>query len=341
MEGLRGLMSTWTIVFLCGFTPWVCGTIVSDNFEENLAALTKVVDYIHDRPGQMNADATFSVTIVEANVAATLMHKNARHLEDKHWKALTRILRLCDSIRRYLINSLVPENKDVLLLHNTLNDPLLWLRPIRWQDGGLRRGRPTPDLTYRDIRDLTMQGTPKEEESDRCLGEIVNNGLNSIYRMPDTCNEILMRRDLTRGYPLTHRLLIVRVAKTLKSEDGLPVRSSDLIAFYCSSILQDLIDIEAAGFPYQTPDLIMEQVLLCGMEGFLEFTGSHLERLVLRWAHPSGCFSSFGNNLIKSQPRMVRRASTPTDFGCDSHATGLAAATLSLFIRENVEHAFN
>lgn len=36
--------------------------------EENLAALTKVVDYIHDRPEQMNADVTFSVTIVEGNV---------------------------------------------------------------------------------------------------------------------------------------------------------------------------------------------------------------------------------------------------------------------------------
>nr|XP_033340341.1 UPF0764 protein C16orf89 homolog [Megalopta genalis] len=338
MKGLRGLAGTWaTIWLLCGFTPWIRGKMIPEDFEEKLTALSKVVDYIHERPDQMNADATFSITIVEANIAATLMHRNARQLDNGYWETLTRILKLCDAIRRYLLDTLVPENKDVQLLHHALNNPVLWLRPIFWQDGGVDRGRPTPDITYQDISELIMQGTPKEEESDRCLGEIVSNGLNYRYRMPDTCNQILMRRDLTRGYPLTHRLLIVQVAKTLRCEYGLPIRSSDLVASYCSSILQDLVDIEAAGFPYQTPDLMMEQVLLCGMEGFLEFTGGHFERLVLRWAHPSGCFSSFGNEL---QSRVMRRASTPTDFGCDSHATGLAAATLSLFIRENVENAF-
>ncbi|XP_076650006.1 UPF0764 protein C16orf89 homolog [Halictus rubicundus] len=340
MKGLRGLAGTWAIMLLCGFTPWARGKIISENFEEKLTALTKVVDYIHERPDQMNADATFSITIVEANIAATLMQKNARQLENKYWEALIRILKLCDSTRRYLMDALVPENRDVQLLHRALNNPVLWLRPIFWQDGGVDRGSPTPDITYRDIGDLIMQGTPKEEESDRCLGEIVTNGLNSRYRMPDTCNQILMRRDLTRGYPLTHRLLIVQVAKTLGCEHGLPMRMSDLVASYCSSILQDLTDIEAAGFPYQTPDLMMEQVLLCGMEGFLEFTGGHFERLLLGWAQPSGCFSSFGNKSLENAPRKVRRASTPTDFGCDSHATGLAAATLSLFIRENVENAF-
>ncbi|XP_078041570.1 UPF0764 protein C16orf89 homolog [Augochlora pura] len=338
MKGLRGL--TWAIPLLCGFTTWARGETIPENFEEKLTALSKVVDYIHGRPDQMNADATFSITIVEANIAATLMHRNARQLDNKYWETLTRILKLCDSIRRYLMDTIVPANKDVQLLHHALNNPVLWLRPIFWQDGGVDRSSPTPDITYRDVKEMIMQGTPKEEESDRCLGEIVKNGLNYRYRMPDTCNQILMRRDLTRGYPLTHRLLIVQVAKTLRCEYGLPVRSSDLAASYCSSILQDLTDIEAAGFPYQTPDLMMEQVLLCGMEGFLEFTGGHFERLVLDWANPRGCYSSLGNELLESQPRLVRRASTPTDFGCDSHATGLAAATLSLFIRENVENAF-
>lgn len=58
-----------------------------------------------------------------------------------------------------------------------------------------------------------MQGPPKEEESDRCLAEIVRNKLNSSNRIPDLCVEILASRESSRGYPLTHRLLIVQIAK--------------------------------------------------------------------------------------------------------------------------------
>ncbi|XP_076170901.1 UPF0764 protein C16orf89 homolog isoform X2 [Ptiloglossa arizonensis] len=284
----------------------------------------------------MNVDVTFSVTIVEANIAATLLHENSRYLGNDHWEILVEILRLCDSTRRYLVDNIVPENNDVRSLHETLNDPGLWMHSIVWQNGVLGKKRPTPGLTRRDVRDnLIMQGTPREEESDRCLGEIARNKLNSRYRLPDTCVEILKRRDYTRGYPLAHRLLIVQVARATGLLGDLP---TDLIVSYCSVILQDLLDIEAAGFPYNTPDLTMEQVLLCGMEGFLEFTGEHYEQLVLGWPHPNSCFSSFGSP--DDQLRIVRRASRETDFGCDSHATGLAAALLSFFVRENVENAF-
>lgn len=36
--------------------------------------------------------------------------------------------------------------------------------------------------------------------------------------------------------------------------------------------------------------------------------------------------------------KMTRRSSSLTDFGCHNHMTGLAAASLSLFIRENIEN---
>ncbi|XP_054013601.1 uncharacterized protein LOC128895211 [Hylaeus anthracinus] len=335
MDRLRGFNSVWTILFICSFSPLTCGKLILEDFEEKLAGLYKVVDYVHRRPHEMNADVTFSITIVEANIAATLLHKNARYLGQDQWKTLSEILQICDSTRRYLIDHVIPETKDVRLLHQMLNNPALWMRPISWQNGVLEKKGPTPGLTYRDVRDLIMQGTPKEEESDRCLGEIVRNELNPRCEIPETCVEILKRRDSTRGYPLAHRLLIIQVAKAMGCSHGIP---SDLRVSYCSAIMQDLVDAERSGFPYTTPDLMMEQVLLCGMEGFLEFTGKHYERLLLDWSRPSGCYSSFGS---KDNPsRVVRRTSSRTDFGCDSHATGLAAASLSLFIRENVENAF-
>ncbi|XP_003695174.2 UPF0764 protein C16orf89 homolog [Apis florea] len=328
----------WVILLLCAFPPWSYGNFASKNFEEILVKLSKVIEYIHQRPQQMNADVTLSLTIVQANIAAIFLHKNAQFLTDKHRSILTTILKLCDLTRRDLLNKIILENEDIRLLHETINYPNLWMKKISWRHGTLIKGRANIGLCYRDIRDLVMQGVPKEEESDRCLVEIVRNKFNSDHRIPSLCLEILTTRESTKGYPLTHRLLIVQIAKIMECDQDLP--SSELILFYCSAIFQDLIDIEIAGFPYQTPDLMMEQVVLCGIEGFLEFTDKHYQRLILDWSHPSGCFSSFGNKFLNNKMRVIRRASMQTDFGCDNHATGLAAASLSLFIRKSLENTY-
>ncbi|CAL7936370.1 unnamed protein product [Xylocopa violacea] len=339
MRTLGRLTIVWTVLLFYGFLPWNSGKFSPEDFEEKLVALYKVIDYIRQRPGQMNADVTFSVTIVEANVAATLLHENVRYVGNQYRRALMFILKLSDLTRRCLLYKVTPESEDVELLHKTLNYPVLWMKKVSWRRGALKEGRINPNLTYRDVHKLVMQGTPKEEESDRCLAEIVRNKLNADNKILDLCLDVLTSQgpSRVRGYPLTHRLLLIQIAKAMKCDKGLA--STELTLSYCSAILQDLIDVETAGFPYQTPDLMLEQVVLCGMEGFLEFTGKHYERLVLSWSHPSGCFSSFGNTFHKNRTaRVSRRASSQTDFGCDSHATGLAAAALSLFIRENLEN---
>lgn len=101
-------------------------------------------------------------------------------------------------------------------MHRTLNDPAIWIQRIAWKNDTLDKGSPDSDeLVDRDVRELIMQGTPKEEESDLCLAEIVRNRLRFSHRIPEVCTDILKRRDATRGYPLTHRLLIVQVARAV------------------------------------------------------------------------------------------------------------------------------
>lgn len=100
-------------------------------------------------------------------------------------------------------------------MHETINYPVLWMKAISWRRGALEKGWVNLELSYQDIRNLVMQGAPKEEESDRCLAEIVRNKLNSNHRFPDLCVEILATRGPARGYPLTHRLLIVQIAKVV------------------------------------------------------------------------------------------------------------------------------
>lgn len=42
---------------------------------------------------------------------------------------------------------------------------------------------------------------------------------------------------------------------------------------------------------------------------------------------------------ISEKHQVTRRSSSVIDFGCDSHATALGAASLAMFIRENVENS--
>ncbi|KAG7211974.1 hypothetical protein KM043_011175 [Ampulex compressa] len=338
---MRTTASSSSIVFLIlllfvSYSSCIDGKFSSEDFDKKLNGLWKVVDYVHRRLRQMNVDTTFGITLAEANIIATLMHNNARYLSDERLAILREVLVLCDSTRRRLIGAVVPENKNVQLL---LNNPGIWINRIKWKRGGFRKKlRSTPDLTYRNVVNLTMQGAPRGNESDLCLAKIIQSKLNGECRLPSMCVAILTEDDDARGYPLTHRLLILQVAKALKCQRTANVDTKKMILSICADILQDLVDVEAADYPYNSRDLMMEQVVLCGMEGFLEFINLHYERLILDWPHPSGCFSSTG---FRGNPGVPsRRSSLKTDFGCDSHTTGLGAASLSLYIRENVENAF-
>ena len=106
-----------------------------------------------------------------------------------------------------------------IAVHETINYPILWLKEISWRRGALEEGKTNLKLTYRDVRELIMQGAPKEKESDRCLADIVRYKLNSNDRVPGLCVEILTSRKSARGYPLTHRLLIVLIAKIVSAID--------------------------------------------------------------------------------------------------------------------------
>lgn len=44
---------------------------------------------------------------------------------------------------------------------------------------------------------------------------------------------------------------------------------------------------------------------------------------------------------FSDEHKITRRSSSITDFGCENHTTSLAAASLAVFIRENIENALS
>ncbi|KAL6427902.1 hypothetical protein ACFW04_008377 [Cataglyphis niger] len=306
------------------------------SFERKLIALDKVLTYINDRPHQMNVDATFCVTLSEVNLMAALFHENVQYLESRFFIALKEMVALSNLTRKNLMNNVVPTSEIELSLQSTLNNLTLWMRPI-WWSRIFPKDRPTPDeeLNYTQVVKSIRHGWPNETESDQCLLKITRSSLNGECQIPQTCAEALIRNDDVTGYSLTHRLLIIQIAEKFGCRETRSLPFSYLVPAFCARIFQDLVNLEAWNFPDVGRDLMIEQIVLCGMKGYYEFLDKHYEDLILSWPHWSGCFNLQG---FPEDHKMTRRSSSVTDFGCSNHITGLAAGSLSLFIRENVEN---
>lgn len=61
------------------------------------------------------------MNFLTANIVNTLLHKNAQYLGTEYQKMLMAILKMSDSTRRYLLNNIIPENRDVQLCEYFLN----------------------------------------------------------------------------------------------------------------------------------------------------------------------------------------------------------------------------
>ncbi|XP_012063458.1 PREDICTED: UPF0764 protein C16orf89 homolog [Atta cephalotes] len=312
-----------------------------ESFQQKLIALQKVLDYMNNRPEQMNLDAAFGVTLTEANLVAALLHENVQYLEDKFFIALKEMVVLSDLTRKHLMKIIAPKNETKFLMLSTLNNPNQWIKPISWTKVFSKsRSYPHQLLNYQEVVRSIWHGTPTETESDQCLIEIMRSSLKEECEIPVACVATLIKEDDTTGYPLTHRLLIVQVAKVLGCKEVIDKTASlsSLVSTYCTRIFQNLINLEAWNFPNVTRDLMLEQVVLCGMEGYYEFVDKHYEDIILSWSHWSGCF---GVIELSNEHQITRRSSSIIDFGCDNHTTSLAAASLAVFIRENIENALS
>ncbi|XP_011881016.1 PREDICTED: UPF0764 protein C16orf89 homolog isoform X2 [Vollenhovia emeryi] len=294
---------------------------------------------MNDRPEQMNVDAIYGVTLAEANLVAALLHENVQYLENKFFIALKELVALSDLTRQNLKATVKSTNKTRILM--SLNNPHLWIRPLPWTrilPGSNSRLYPKRSLSLDKVVSSIWHGAPNEPEGDKCITAILSSSLKGKCEIPATCIAILKKKDDIVGYPLTHRLLIVQIARAMECEQVKTASLLPWIPVYCAKVLQDLVNLEAWGFPITAQDLMLEQIVLCGMEGYCEFVDKHYEDIILTWPHQSGCFGIHSFRFANGH-KVTRRESSRTDFGCTNHMTGLGAGTLALFIRENIENA--
>ncbi|XP_063978229.1 UPF0764 protein C16orf89 homolog [Diachasmimorpha longicaudata] len=319
---------------------WIEGTSSSQcscsTFGKLLNALHKDVKFMYTKKYQLNIDSAFGLALAEANLGTILNSERWKCLKSEDVNLLLEIREIADESRKYVEQNLKTETD--LVFSKVLTKVNLWIRPIYWKRDSLRsKTSPTPNLTEFIIDNVIHAGAPNENESDYCLLLLIKEYLNGkSCQLANECAEMITKDDYSRGYAMTHRLLIIQVANALNCHQHSWMNIDHLIEKFCQNVYQDLLDIEASGFPGAGLDLAIEQIFLCGMEGYSEFVTSHYKNLLLDLRNPLGCYSARGfqrKNYYRS-----KRSSNPMDYGCDNHTSGVAAAALSLLLRECIEN---
>ncbi|PSN37929.1 hypothetical protein C0J52_12237 [Blattella germanica] len=208
---------------------------------------------------------------------------------------------------------------------------------LRKPSNGWKHYQKSSHLSQLNKSDLLMMGTPKELESDECIAELVN---TTVCNMSEKCKDIMTNNEEVHGYPLTHRLLYFQLGC---SENSKFVDVEKQIIGLCSAILKENMNIAKMGIPAAFRDLFLEQISLCGMEGFAEFLNPYYIDWVIHLQTPDGCFTQRNEIMTTTGEELehshrVKREDGELGDDCTMHITGMAAIFLSVNIRGILEY---
>ncbi|KAF3818939.1 UPF0764 protein C16orf89 homolog [Mirounga leonina] len=181
-----------------------------------------------------------------------------------------------------------------------------------------------------------------EERSDSCLVQLLGTGTDSSQpcRLSDFCRT-LMTKPGCSGYCLSHQLLFFLLARMKGCTGGLFCQSQHYMNLFCANMMDLNRRAEAIGYAYPTRDIFMENIMFCGIGGFLDFYKLRWLEAILNWQKPQeGCFGRPAaedelSKAIQRQQHVLRRVKRRekqfTD-GCSSHNTAMAVAALGGFL---------
>ncbi|XP_076257181.1 UPF0764 protein C16orf89 homolog isoform X2 [Rhynchophorus ferrugineus] len=170
----------------------------------------------------------------------------------------------------------------------------------------------------------------KPPNTDICLHEIIN-ATESFPPNPvlclisKTCWENVLSTKINFGYILTHKLLILQVAKArncIINEKIFKTQTQEICSTFYSKISEGEERID------DLFDLFLEQTLLCGYEGYIDFIQNEWLYYIIKTQKNNGCFTDVVGDNLKSR---IKKSMIYFEDGCNDHSTGLGAAVLGLY----------
>ncbi|RXM37138.1 UPF0764 protein C16orf89-like [Acipenser ruthenus] len=187
-----------------------------------------------------------------------------------------------------------------------------WTVPHMWNTSN-------PALVYPAFREVECFD---EKLSDRCmtllLGTWKDNGTPCI--VTNSCRNSMTRFGCP-DYSLSHQLLYFlfgamqgcyNILQGERRESRANLTDRDYKTIFCSNMMKRNVEFEKNGFPIQTRDIFMENIMLCGMAGFSDFYKPSWLRRILTWQDSDvGCFGK--DEEEESSHRLERNLLETTD----------------------------
>ncbi|XP_068914797.1 UPF0764 protein C16orf89 homolog [Tenebrio molitor] len=276
--------------------------------------LDKSADFALEHYEEINFDGLLGFVIAEAQIVQSLRST----VDSRVLKDLKILLGKCEEIRRRIVPILPQTPTKMLVFQRYLLQPRNWITNETFAGPRLQNFGIYPDWTAADMisdKLASYKGVP----SDHCLMEI----LALDCHVSRFCDEMMLGRRIDKGYLLSHRLFYLQIVR-LKRCPYDPRAFRDSTARLCSLMLREIRTNERLGFPAR--DIALEQMVLCGIEGFSEFLGEKWRNEVVSWQTEFGCYGRGGGSVDKRSTNVIA-------YGCSDHTTGLGAAALALHLR--------
>uniref|UniRef100_W5MIN6 Chromosome 16 open reading frame 89 n=1 Tax=Lepisosteus oculatus TaxID=7918 RepID=W5MIN6_LEPOC len=315
-----------------------------DVISDVLSSLDRAAGFFENEFRDINLDGVVGYRILSVELAEALKRwQDTDPGSSAHLSRAQGLARRLNDIIAQAVTVLQHSDPKYYREFEPILETRFWTVPDVWNTSD-------PTLAYAKLRDMECYD---EQLSDKCmtllLGTWKDNGTPCI--VTKSCRETMTRFGCPR-YSLSHQLLYFMMGRMqgcsniLQGEHrqaraNLTIRDYEKI--FCSNMMKSNVEFEKDGYPSQTRDIFIENIMLCGLAGFSDFYKSSWLQHIFFWQDPEeGCFGKDGklhtyvviNNLLETlqlRKRVKRREKTLKD-GCSSHMTGVAVSTLGGYL---------
>ncbi|GAB1607016.1 uncharacterized protein LOC115217506, partial [Argonauta hians] len=188
----------------------------------------------------------------------------------------------------------------------------------------------------------------KESISDDCIAELLGTRPHATgtCQVSDLC-WTLMTGPGYSGYSLSHELFYLQIGQQAGCTKALAAKAvrfnkfplDTLSGSFCSSMWLEANNQSRHGYSPASNDLFMEQIGLCGMQGYYQFAEAAWLKHILSWQSQDGCYRGWPLEFItQDQHSRQKREEKILDDGCMCHRTTVASIALSQFTRYLLEN---
>ncbi|KAJ8734247.1 hypothetical protein PYW07_014798 [Mythimna separata] len=191
---------------------------------------------------------------------------------------------------------------------------------------------------------------PSPAESDVCSAQLELNEPSLRTQSPPACKvaaycKLLVEKGSVYGYGLLHRVLLMVVARFSRQCVIFSAKKDKYRTdMYCLMAFNEAEYIST--FSFGLPDLMFEQMALCGLLGHAQFFRNYWLKSLLQFQTSEGCFSQnfvtgeFNEKLLREGEDDMWKMNSPMTImsgQCHGHFTAVAAAALSHALRYILE----